>query len=344
MSATLVWDLVDPAELVNYVRAYDNEVLFNQFTLQEYLPNTPMQELEYRIRSGTWRDVDVAKFRAWDTPAPMTGRQGMTRIFGELAPISRQIPLSEEEFLRLRELQGGPSDAIVNAIYDDAERMIRAVQGRVELARGEILTTGKITLNENGLNLQADFGPLGTHLPTAGTLWSNPAATMLSDLLTWQQVYVDDAGIPPAVMVWPRQVLSYAYLNTEMRNAAAASGTTPVRINNETVDAIFAANGLPPVVLYDTLVRVEGVATRVIPANKILMLPPAGEPLGATFYGVTAEALKMAGKGFIVAQDMPGVVAVVTETESPIQTYTLGTAVAMPVLPNPELVLCATVA
>jgi hypothetical protein len=129
-----------------------------------------------------------------------------------------------------------------------------------------------------------------------------------------------------------------------MRNAAAASGTTPVRINNETVDAIFAANGLPPVVLYDTLVRVEGVATRVIPANKILMLPPAGEPLGATFYGVTAEALKMAGKGFIVAQDMPGVVAVVTETESPIQTYTLGTAVAMPVLPNPELVLCATVA
>lgn len=344
MSATLVWDLVDPAELVQYVRAYDNEVLYNQFTLQQFLPNVQMPELEYRIRSGTWKDVDVAKFRAWDTPAPMTGRQGFTRIQGELAPISRQIPLSEEEYLRLRELQGAGNQAMINAIYDDAERMVRSVQARIELARGELLTTGKITLNENGLNLQADFGPLGTHLPTAGTLWSNTAATMLSDLLTWQQVYVDDAGTAPAIMLWPRQVLSYAYLNTEMRSAAAASGSTPTRINNETVDAIFAANGLPPIQLYDTMVRVEGVGTRVIPANKILMLPAAGEPLGATFYGVTAEALLMAGKGYITQQDMPGVVAVTTQTESPIQTYTLGTAVAMPVLPNPELVLCATVA
>lgn len=344
MAANIVWDLVDPAELMEYVRAYDNEVLYNTFTLQEFLPNTPMMELEYRIRSGTWKDVDVAQFRAWDTPAPMTGRQGFSRISGELAPISRQIPLSEEEFLRLREIQGGSTEAMVNAIFDDAQRMIRAVQARIELARGEILTTGKITLNENGLNLVADFSMPGSHKPTAGTVWSNAAAPMLTDLLTWMELYVDDAGTEPAVILMPRQVLGYAYLNTEMRQAAAASGTTPTRLNNETVDAIFAANGLPPVRLYDTKVRVNGASTRVLPANKILFLPGPGEPLGATFYGVTAEALKMAGKGYIKAQDMPGVVAVVTETESPIQTYTLGTCIAMPVLPNPELVICAQVA
>jgi hypothetical protein len=344
MSATIVWDLVDPNELIQYVRAFDNEVLFNDYTLQEFLPNTAIPELEYRIRTGTWKDVDVANYRAWDTPAPMTGRQGFTRIQGEIAPVSRQIPLSEEEFLRLRELQGASNSAIINAIYDDSERMVRAVQARIELARGELLTTGQINLNENGLNLTADFAMPGSHKPTAGTLWTNPAATMLSDLLTWMELYVDDTGTEPGVLLWPRQVLGYAYLNNEMRSAAAASGTTPSRINNETIDAIFAANGLPPVRLYDTRVRVNGTSTRVIPANKILYLPPAGEPLGATFYGVTAEALLMAGQGVITLQDAPGVVAVVTRTESPVQTYTLGTALAMPVLPNPELVICATVA
>lgn len=344
MAGNIVWDLIDPAELVNYVRAYDNEVLYNQFTLQEYLPNTPLADLEWRIRTGTWKDVDVALFRSYDTPAPMTGRQGISRMQGEIAPISRQIPLSEEENYRLREMLGGTNDAMINAIYDDAERMVRAVQARVELARGEILQTGKIVLNENGLSLTADFLMPSSHKPTAGTVWTNPAAPMLSDLLTWMELFVDDTGTEPGEIIMPRQVLGYAYLNTEMRQAAAASGTTPSRLNNETVDAIFAANGLPPVKLYDTRVRVNGTSTRVLAANKILFMPPVGEPLGVTYYGTTLEAMGMVQNGNIAASDAPGVVAVVTRTESPIQTYTLGTALAMPVLPNSELVICAQVA
>jgi len=145
--------------------------------------------------------------------------------------------------------------------------------------------------------------------------------------------------------VMSRTVLGYMYLNTAMRNAAAFAGTTPGRINNETIDAIFAAYGLPPIEIYDTKVRVNGTATSVIGINKVLILPnPGEEPLGNTFYGVTAEALKFASKGYIELSDAPGVVAYVTETESPVQTFTGATAVAVPVLPNPKLVIAATVA
>jgi hypothetical protein len=41
---------------------------------------------------------------------------------------------------------------------------------------------------------------------------------------------------------------------------------------------------------------------------------------------------------------MPGVVAVVTETDHPVQTFTVGTAIALPVLPNPKLLFVADVA
>lgn len=344
MAANLLTDLVDLGLLTEYVRAYDNEVLYNQFTLERWLPNQEMADLEYRIRSGTWLDVDVAKFRAFDTPAPMTARQGLTKIRGELAPVSRQIPLLEEERLRLRVLETGEDSQLVSAIYADAERMIRSVQARIELARGELLVTGKITLAENGLSLVADFGQSGTHLPNAGTVWTNPAAPMLSDLLTWAELYTDDAGTPPAFMLMSRKVLGYMYLNAEMRGAAAFSGTTPARINNETIDAIFAANGLPPIVLYDTKVRVDGVATSVIPQDKVLFLPDFSEPLGATFYGITAEAIDLASRGMIESSAMPGVVAAVYKNDHPVQSFTVGTAIAMPVLPNPELVICADVA
>ena len=344
MSARMIYDLVDPALLTQYVREFDNEVLRNQMALEQFLPNTPNPELEYRVTRESLRDVDVALYRSFDTQPRMTGRQGFTRIRGELVPVSRQIPLGEEEMLRLRAIQNTQGfDGLLNAIYNDAERMIRSVQMRLEVARGQVLTTGKFTLNENGLALEADFGMSATHKPTAATAWSNSAADILSDLLAWTQLYVDDNGVEPGMIMMSRTVLGYMYNNTKMREAAAWAGTTPARLNNEMIDAIFAANGLPPVMLYDTKARIDGVHTSIIPTDKVLLLPPAGEPLGATHYGITAEAIKLAEKGMIKAEEMPGIVAVALENDNPVQTFTLGTAIAVPVMPNPDLVICADV-
>jgi hypothetical protein len=107
---------------------------------------------------------------------------------------------------------------------------------------------------------------------------------------------------------------------------------------------VFAAEGLPPIRTYDTVVRVNGTSTRVLPVDKVYLMPGSTEPLGNTFYGPTAEALLLREKGLIEAEGIPGVVAVVTRTEHPVQTYTVGTAVALPAMPNPDLILDADVA
>jgi hypothetical protein len=346
----IIYDLVEPDILTNYARAYDNEVLRNVFVLDQWLPPRQMDDLEYRIRAGQIQDVDVAQFRAWDTPAAMTGRPGVARIRGELAPVSRMTPLGEEEQLRLRSLMRGNDDPLIDAVYDDTDRMIRSVQGRMELARGQLLSTGKVTLNENGLQIEADFTQAfpnwaSTHLVSAGTVWTNTgAATPLSNLLAWQDTYIQDTGQVPGTVLMAQARLSNLYLNAEMRSAAAAQGTTPSRINKETVDAIFAANGLPPITVYDTKVRVDGISTRVIAADLVIFLPPAGEPFGNTFYGITAESLFLKDRGLLDASEMPGIVAVVLQDEHPVQTFTLGTAISLPVLPNPELLFVADVA
>lgn len=344
--ANLVYDLVDPAELIDFVRAFDNEVLRpeNRFTLDRFLPNRNIDDLEFRIRKGSLTDVDSAEYRSFDTPAPMTGRPGITRLSGKLGPVSRQIPLGEEEFLRLRALEQGTNDPIIAAIYDDAERMIRAVQARVELARGDLINDGIVTIAENGLVLEGDFGRAASMSVAAGTVWTNTAATILTDLLGWLDDYVEENGVEPGSILMPRTRIGNFALNTEMREYAAASGTTPSRINRQTIDNIFSNEGLPPIETYDAQVRVNGIATRVLPLNKVFFMPPAGESYGNTFYGPTAEALKLRAKGLIEQEAVPGVVAVVTETDHPVQTYTVGTAIAVPGSPNASLVLDATVA
>jgi hypothetical protein len=337
----MVFDLIDPAELIEYVRAYDNEVLRPemQVRLDQWLPNQLMEDLEFKVRQGGLNDVDVAEYRAFDTPAPMTGRPGVRRISGKLGPVSRQIPLGEEETLRLRALDRQNDNPLIDAIYDDAERMIRAVQGRIELARGDLINDGIVTINERGLTLSADWGRSAGASKLAAILWSEQSTAIpLSNLLGWVENYVDLLGIEPGAILIPKATRNLLGLNAEMRSYNASNGTTPTRLNRTDVDATLAAEGLPPFIEYDGKVRVNGSLTRCLPANKIFFMPPAGENLGRTFYGVTAEAIRLREEGMIEAESMPGVVAVVAKNDHPVQTFTVGTALALPAMPNPDLV------
>lgn len=345
MASTLVYDLVDPNELIQYVRAYDNEVLREeaQFVLDQWLPNIETEDLEFKIRKGSLNDVDSAEYRAWDTPAPFAGRPGVTRIQGSLGPISKQIPLGEEEFLRQRALDRGVNDPIIDQIFEDAENMIRAVQIRVERARGDLIDDGVVTISENGLTLVADFGRHPDMSPSAAMAWTNPAAEILTELLGLLEDYTDQNGVDPAELLVPRARVSNFALNAEMLDYASANGTTPSRVNRATIDQIFATEGLPPIRVYDGKFRVDGEQVSVLNPNKVYFMPPTGEAFGNTFYGTTAEALKLRAKGYIERDVAPGLVAVVTETDDPVQTYTKGAGIALPASPNPDLVMDITV-
>jgi Phage major capsid protein E len=340
--ANIVYDLVDPVELTQYIREWDNEVLRPEakFQLERFLPNQETEDLDFKLRKGGLQDVDAAEFRAFDTPASMTGRQGVTRIAGSLGPVSRQIPLGEEESLRVKALDRGTNDPLINAIYDDAELMTRSVQARIELARGDLIDDGVVTIEENGLTLEADWGRDPSMSETAGTLWSDTAnADPITDLLTWQETYETLNGTVPAYFRITRQILGWLQLNAEIRSYAAANGTTPQRVNAETISSILAAEGLPQPWIYESKVRVDGVRTNILPSNKIYLMPSDSEPLGNTMYGMTAESVKLVEKGLIKQSAAPGIVALVLQNEHPVQTFTLATAIALPVMPNPDLVM-----
>jgi hypothetical protein len=357
--ANLITDLVDPAELTEYVRAYNDETLRARFVLEQILPNREIADVEFRVRSGGLTDVDVAEYRAWDTQPPMTGRPGIARKRGEIPPVSRQIPLLEEESLRLRAMQTGTDNPIIDAIFDDVERMVRAVQGRIELARGDVLTDGIVTINENGVNVAVDFGVPAGHKPTrattlAWTVANAATAFPIKDLLEWLELYKTDTGVLPRGILMSRALFPALAVNAEVRAyAQAGAATGPARVNLATIGQIFSEFGIPPLLglgadltgdpFYDVNVRVNGVVTPVLPEGRVVFVPPADEPVGNTFYGITAEAVRLIERNLIVAQDAPGVVAVNLQNDNPVQTFTLATAVALPAIVNPELIFTADV-
>ena len=339
-------DYITPVELTGYVRAALGDLTVNQFTLSRWLPNNPIDDLEYRFTKGGDGLVEAATFRAYDTESPVGSRPGLTRVTGELPPISRKIRLGEYDRLRQRRADA----AIRNAILDDATRMTRAVAARLELARGEALYSGKLVLNENGVIATVDFGRTAGHTVTAATVWSDPAADILGDLLTWRDTYNATNGEDPGAIVTSRTVMGYMVRNAGIRDLASTMAGTPSIVTEAALQATLDAHGLPPIQRYDAQVRVGASATRVIPADRLVMLPapgdandPASTQLGATLLGTTAESMEP-GYGVADAAEQPGIVAGAYVTQDPVAVWTKAAAIGLPVMANPDLTLCADVA
>lgn len=341
-------DYIDPAELSGYTRAAVADLEINRFTLSRWLPHVVVDDLMFRFTNGGEGLVEAATFRAYDTESPIASRPGLTRVTGQLPPISRKIRLGEYDRLR----QARATDATIRAaILDDAVRMGRAVAARLELARGEALYTGKLVLAENGVIATVDFGRKAGHTVTAATPWTTVAsATPIADLMSWVQTYIDENGEPPGSMLISTRIASLLLQSAEIRGLLAANGVTPSVASATGVNTVLGAYNLPPVVTYDARVRVGAVSTRVIPDNRVVLLPAPVDPnavdgtdLGAVLLGTTAEALEL-GYGLAPGTEQPGIVAGAYNTQDPVAVWTKAAAIGLPVLANPNLTFSATVA
>lgn len=339
-------DYITPAELTGYARAALKDLPDNQFALASFLPNRDVDDLEYRFVRGGEGLVEAATYRSYDTEAPISSRPGLTRVAGELPPISRKIRMSEYDRLRQRKLDG----AVAGQIERDSLRLIRQVAARIELARGEALADGKITLAENGLVATVDFGRAAGNTVTAGTAWTPSAGTPLTDLLAWRDAYIAaNDGVEPGAILTSNTVINVMLRNEEFRNFAGnLIGGVPNLVTRSVLDQILSAYGLPPIVEYNVQMNVNGVTKRVIPADRVLLLPAATTPdnedgtdLGATLWGTTAEALSQDYE--IDETEAPGIVAGAYETKDPVALWTKASAISMPILANPNLSFSADV-
>ncbi len=339
-------DYIDPATLTGYVRAALADQAINQFSLAQFLPNDNIDDLEYRFLAGGEGLIEAATYRGFDTESPIGSTPGVTRVSGELPPISRKYRLGEYDRLRQRK---ATEQAVRDALLKTALRATRGISARLELARGDALVHGSVTIAENHVSATIDFGRQGNHTTAPGTLWSDTSGSdPIMDLIGWNQRFIDTNGEPPGAIVTSTRVVGLVQTNAKVRGLVATVAATPTIVSVETVNAILASHGLPALTTYDASVKVDGVATRVVPDDRVLMLPapvaadaPEDTQLGATLWGTTAESLE---SEYDLAGDEPGVVAGVYSTSDPVALWTKGAAIGVPVMANPNLSLCADVA
>lgn len=342
---------VAPDDLTEFVRQVPVPA---NFVLNQILPDVHVDTNQVDI--GELLSTNrVARFRAYDANLHRAQRDTATLSRVGLPPLSDTLQMGELERLKLEFARTGGTNerAFVNAIYNDAEILTRYVQNRMELARGDVLTDGKFTLsNEGGLTLEADFGVPAGNFVTAAVLWSHQTgsdydADVLAQIYAWVKAYTQLNGFAPGGMWLSSDALYYLLANATLRQAAGTVLGSALFLTREQLDQALRARGLPPILgVYDSRVDVDGTSTLILPANKVLFVPPSTNQLGRTVWGVSATALELvnSNQADLSFEEAPGIVGVVEKAGPPYREFTFVDAVGMPVIDRPRALMVATVA
>lgn len=327
-------EVFNTTELINYYRERTLPVMLGE----ALFPERKIQDIEFDMILGKGGLPVSASVHAFDTETQLASREAIEKGVGELALVKRQIKISEKDIIKINNPRTDAElEQVVAQLYNDSEKMVTGVKVRVEAMRMEVLSTGKLKIEENNIKVTVDYGVPTSNKKTFN--WSNVETSKpLDDLETLAAAVSDASGSRPTRMLTSKKIQQAICKNKSVREAIhgvnAAKTVTLTMLNDLLVEL-----ELPTLLTYEAKYKVEGVkgftTKRYFPENIISMF--GDDTLGETIYGLTAEEVKLIGDGNVEEASMVGPVFVGTYTKvDPVAEFTKAAATALPSFPYAE--------
>ena len=337
----LITDYGTPYELSVVARAGAADQEREQNKLSAVLPVENVGGTTITLESSSEGRVEVAEYRAWDAETTFgTASSPGRRQIVELAPLGQQARVSEYDQLTQR--NANTPERVRNAIGNQALRLGRAVADRLEYARGEVLQTGKLSINENGFIADVDFGRDPSMTVTAATSWAVPTTDWASELNAWMEKYVDLNGeLPGGIIAGNKAIQAMKKADIFSKIVAGADAVYKPRTTAQDVQDFLTAEGLPTITQYDRKVRKGGQAVNVIDPNTIIFVPQAALAAGSTAMGTTLESYSP--DYGIAPGEEAGIVVGGYQSHNPMGLYLNAAAVGLPVLHDANRFMAAKI-
>ncbi|WP_312129700.1 major capsid protein [Lysinibacillus capsici] len=318
--------------------------LFNQKTMLDYsktreykpllgetlFPEVKHSTLEFDMIKGGSSLPTIASVHAFDTEAEIGSREASKQAL-EAAYIKRKMQITEKDLIALAQPRNeAEKNYLMQNVFNDVDTLVNGVRARVELMRIEALSKGKVTLNENGLNMSVNYHvPLDHQETLSGAgLWTADSADIIGDMERWADTLTDKPT---------RALTSTKILRSILRNAKIItalfgkdSGRIPTR---QDLNSFLQQHDLPVIAVYDAKYRKQAAngsytSHRYLDEDKFVMFGDG--TLGETLYGPTPEESRMLREGADVSSVGKIITMVFEEGQDPVSTWTKAAATAIP--------------
>lgn len=329
MAQQLWTEVIDPATITGFARQSLDDYEAAQGSLSQFLPNTTVNDISVAFEVGQNGLTETAEFRAYDAEASHGREEGGKSVRLDLPAIGHVRTIDEYRQLRLRNAGNGQMQ---NAILRATTQVVRAVADRMELLRGEVLSTGRATVDDEKFYFSDNFGRPANHDTTVPQLWDvDTTASRIDHLLVANQTYRDTNGTGAGKMVMSSAAFASFRLGDEF-----VSTLTGRPLGVADINTLLASEGLPTIQLFDRRVKYRRGDTSTIKSvldpKKVLLLPANAEELGFTYWGETLTASET-DFGLVDTDSTAGiVVGAYRNTTPPVVASIISDAIGMPVL------------
>lgn len=328
-----IFDLMTSQELT----AYWEELTQDEapYPCEELFPDDKKRGLELKWLKGAKGLPIVLKTSAFDVHAIPRPRIGFEKLTAEMPYFKESTYIDEELRQELNMvLETGNQayiDSVMNKIFDDEVQLLRGARASRERMRMMALTTGVVSMANNGQTFTYDYQVPADHKVNAATAWSDHTnSDPMEDIRIAKEKIQDDTG--------------------EVLTRAMCDGATwrHIRNNEKIKKAIFVlTNGVGAisdaklrqylldeleivVVVNDKRYKDEnGQSVKYMPANTFVMFPDGD--LGKTWFGTTpAESDLMTSNVANVSITDTGVAVTTVQKADPVQVETIVSMICLP--------------
>lgn len=328
-----IFDLVAAQEIV----AYWEELVQDEapYPCEELFPDDKKRGLKLSWLKGSKGLPVVLKTSAFDVHAIPRPRIGFEKLSAEMPFFKESMYIDEELRQELNMvLETGNQayiDSVMNRIFDDEMQLLRGARASRERMRMMALTTGVVSMANNGQAFTYDYQIPATHKSTVTTSWSTVAtADPIEDMRKAKELIADDTGavITRAMcdgVTW-RNIRNN--VNIQKKIYVLSNGVGSIsddRLRQYILDEVGIS-----VVVNDKRYKDEaGQELKFMPTNTFVMFPDG--MLGKTWFGTTPEESDlMASNVANVSITDTGVAVTTIQKADPVNVETKVTQICLP--------------
>ena len=326
-----IFDLVQAPELTAYWETLSQDEA--PYPCEELFPDDKKRGLQLSWIKGSRGLPVVLKTSAFDVNAIPRPRIGFDKLVTEMPYFKESTYIDEELRQELNMvLETGNQayiDSVMTHVFDDETNLLRGAAASRERMRMMALTTGVVTMSNNGQTFSYDYGV--THKGDAATAWSSHAtADPIEDIRKAIETVGDDTGatITRAMCdgaTW-RDIRNNDAIAKKIYVLSNGVGAVSDRALRE---YLLEELGIEVMINDKRYVNESGTTQKYMPANTFVMFPDG--QLGKTWFGTTpAESDLMGGNAANVSITDTGVAVVTHQVVDPVNVETIVSQICLP--------------